>query len=91
MLNTGFDCREILHLVMCRSVRAPSCINKFEGEGHNYTTHQTTFVIYDFQESRVFQHSDTDVFSGPNTGKGFGTATSMPKGGFRPELTELGN
>jgi len=45
MLNTGFDCREILHLVMCRSVRAPSCINKFEGEGHELHHIKKQFVI----------------------------------------------
>jgi type I restriction enzyme, R subunit len=33
MLNTGFDCREVLHLVMCRTVRSPILYKQIRGRG----------------------------------------------------------
>lgn len=94
MLSTGFDCREILHLVMCRPVRSPILYQQIRGRGTRTAPHiqKQRFVIYDFfRNHEYFKDSDTDVFSGPNTGKGSGSSTSMPRGtGFGPELTDLG-
>jgi type I restriction enzyme R subunit len=33
MLDTGFDCREVLHLVMCRRVRSPILYQEMRGRG----------------------------------------------------------
>jgi type I restriction enzyme, R subunit len=33
MLDTGFDCREVLHLVMCRRVRSPILYQQMRGRG----------------------------------------------------------
>jgi len=54
MLNTGFDCREILHLVMCRSVRSPILYQQIRGRGTR-TAPEATVCDLTFQESRVFQ------------------------------------
>jgi len=34
MLDTGFDCREVLHLVMCRRVRSPILYQQMRAFGH---------------------------------------------------------
>ena len=34
MLDTGFDCREVLHLVMCRRVRSPILYQQMRGRGN---------------------------------------------------------
>ncbi len=91
MLDTGFDCREVLHLVMCRRVRSPILYQQMRGRGTRTAPHisKKKFVIYDFFEnSKYFNDSDTDIFTG--TGAGHvpgGTATPSPT---PHELIELG-
>jgi type I restriction enzyme R subunit len=50
MLDTGFDCREVLHLVMCRRVRSPILYQQMRGRGTRTAPHieKKRFVIYDF-------------------------------------------
>ncbi len=52
MLDTGFDCREVLHLVMCRRVRSPILYQQMRGRGTRTAPHinKQKFVIYDFLE-----------------------------------------
>lgn len=91
MLDTGFDCREVLHLVMCRRVRSPILYQQMRGRGTRTASHigKTKFVIYDFfKNHEYFNDSDADVF----TGVGGGRAPSRPATPPKPpgELVELG-
>ncbi|MCZ6673006.1 MAG: DEAD/DEAH box helicase family protein, partial [Verrucomicrobia bacterium] len=91
MLDTGFDCREVLHLVMCRRVRSPILYQQIRGRGTRTADHiqKQKFVIYDFFGNHdYFNDSDTDVF----TGTGGGHATSGDRKPPKPpgELIELG-
>jgi len=91
MLDTGFDCREILHLVMCRRVRSPILYQQMRGRGTRTAPHiqKQKFVIYDFFGNHdYFNDSDIDIFTGPGVGH-------APGGERRPyesasELIELG-
>jgi len=47
-------------------------------------------VIYDFSESRVFQRQRHRCLFGTEYTKALEQQPVCPKGGFRPELTELG-
>lgn len=91
MLDTGFDCRELLHLVMCRRVRSPILYQQMRGRGTRTATHigKEKFVIYDFfRNHEHFNDSDTDIFAG---GTGSGHAPKPGQGGKTPrELIELG-
>ena len=91
MLDTGFDCREILHLVMCRRVMSPILYQQMRGRGTRLAPHiqKKKFVIYDFfNNHKRWNDTDTDVFTGG--GKG-GTAQGGSGGKPEPkELTELG-
>ena len=65
MLDTGFDCREVLHLVLCRRVRSPILYQQMRGRGTRPAPHiqKQKFVIYDFfRNHQYFDDSDTDVF-----------------------------
>jgi type I restriction enzyme R subunit len=91
MLDTGFDCREVLHLVMCRRVRSPILYQQMRGRGTRTAPHigKEKFVIYDFfRNHQYFNDSDADIFTG--TGAGHAPATSKPKGMSQRELVELG-
>ena len=91
MLDTGFDCREVLHLVLCRRVRSPILYQQMRGRGTRTAPHieKKKFVIYDFfRNHQYFNDSDTDVFTGMGGGRTAGGATtpSKPLGA----LVELG-
>ena len=90
MLDTGFDCREVLHLVMCRRVRSPILYQQMRGRGTRTAPHigKKKFVIYDFfGNHEYFNDSDTDIF----TGKGGGGVTRPKSTPPNPrELIELG-
>lgn len=92
MLDTGFDCREVLHLVMCRRVRSPILYQQMRGRGTRTAPHigKEKFVIYDFfRNHEYFNDSDTDIFSG--SGGGGYAAKPRPTGGKTArELIELG-
>ena len=91
MLDTGFDCREILHLVMCRRVRSPILYQQMRGRGTRTAEHiqKKKFVIYDFFENhKYFNDSDTDIFTG--TGKGHAPGGEPKPPGPQRDLVELG-
>lgn len=91
MLDTGFDCREVLHLVMCRRVRSPILYQQMRGRGTRTANHiqKQKFVIYDFFGNHdYFNDSDTDIFTGIGRGHAPGGERKPP----RPpgDLVELG-
>jgi len=91
MLTTGFDCREVLHLVMCRRLRSPILYQQIRGRGTRTAPHidKRKFVIYDFFRNReYFNDSDTDIF----TGIGVGHVSVTLPGTHKPlrDLIELG-
>jgi len=91
MLDTGFDCREVLHLVMCRRVRSPILYQQMRGRGTRTAPHiqKQKFVIYDFfGNHEYFNDSDTDIFTGIGVGRAPGGDRKPP----RPprDLVELG-
>lgn len=92
MLNTGFNCREVLHLVMCRPVRSPILYQQIRGRGTRTAPHidKRKFVIYDFfRNHEYFNDSDTDIFTG--TGQGHVSTTSKLKESVsKGDLIELG-
>lgn len=92
MLDTGFDCREVLHLVMCRRVRSPILYQQMRGRGTRTAPHigKEKFVIYDFfRNHEYFNDSDTDIFSG-SSGGGYAPNPKQPGGKTPRELIELG-
>jgi len=91
MLDTGFDCREVLHLVMARRVRSPILYQQMRGRGTRTAPHidKRKFVIYDFfKNHEYFNDSDADVFTGGGRGRAPGGTTAPPKS--PGELVELG-
>ena len=91
MLDTGFDCREVLHLVMCRRVRSPILYQQMRGRGTRKADHiqKQKFVIYDFfGNHEYFNDSDTDIFTGTGTGRAPGGVHKPPKP--PGDLVELG-
>ncbi|MEJ6479939.1 DEAD/DEAH box helicase family protein [Nostoc punctiforme UO1] len=92
MLNTGFDCREVLHLVMCRTVRSPILYQQIRGRGTRTAPHidKRKFVIYDFfGNHQYFNDSDTDIYA--DTGRGHvSTRSNQQQSRPRSELIELG-
>ena len=88
MLDTGFDFREVLHLVLCRRVRSPILYQQMRGRGTRTAPHiqKQKFVIYDFfRNHQYFDDSDTDVFTG-TTGEQTSDSSTPPT----RELVELG-
>jgi type I restriction enzyme R subunit len=82
MLDTGFDCREVLHLVMCRRVRSPILYQQMRGRGTRTADHiqKQKFVIYDFFGNHdYFNDSDTDIFTGIGRGHAPGGERKPPK------------
>ena len=91
MLDTGFDCRDVLHLVMCRRVFSPILYQQMRGRGTRTAPYigKQKFVIYDFFGNHTyFNDSDTDIF----TGVGGGHITTGPPKPPKPprDLIELG-
>jgi type I restriction enzyme R subunit len=92
MLDTGFDCREVLHLVMCRRVFSPILYQQMRGRGTRIAPHikKKKFVIYDFfQNHKHFNDSDTDVFEWTEEG-GYAPGGAGGKPDPVSELIELG-
>jgi len=92
MLTTGFDCREILHIVLCRKIFSPILYQQIRGRGTRTAPHigKKRFVIYDFfRNHEYFNDSETDIFEGP-AGAGGGGGGKPPPPGTRGELVELG-
>jgi len=81
MLDTGFDCREVLHLLMCRRVRSPILYQQMRGRGTRTAPHirKRKFVIYDFfRNHEYFNDSDAEVFTGTGSGRAPGGAPTPP-------------
>ena len=91
MLDTGFDCREVLHLVLCRRVRSPILYQQMRGRGTRTAPHiqKRKFDIYDFfRNHEYFNDSETEVFTGSaNRPASAGKAPAHPQ---PRELIELG-
>lgn len=82
MLDTGFDCPEVLHLVMCRRVRSPILYQQMRGRGTRTAPRigKKKFVIYDFfRNHEYFNDSDTDIFTGTGGGGGGGGGGPGPE------------
>lgn len=93
MLDTGFDCREILHLVLARGVRSAILYQQMRGRGTRTAPHigKEKFVIYDFFRNRqFFGDSDTDIFTGSGGGHALGSRIGDGAGKPYGGLTELG-
>ena len=91
MLDTGFDCPELLHLVLCRRVRSPILYQQMRGRGTRTSPHiqKQKFVIYDFfRNHQYFNDSDTDLFTGTTGGRAH--RSTPPKHESSRELVELG-
>ncbi len=56
MLDTGFNCREILHLALCRRVRSPILYQQMLGRGTRTAPHigKRRYVVYDFFRNRQY-------------------------------------
>ena len=91
MLDTGFDCPEVLHLVMCRRVRSPILYQQMRGRGTRTAPRieKRKFVIYDFfNNHKYFNDSDTDIFTGTAAGGHIASGIALPRKGKR-DLVEL--
>ncbi len=91
MLDTGFDCREVLHLVLARRVRSPILYQQIRGRGTRTAPHiqKEKFVIYDFfKNHEYFNDSDTDIFTG--TGRGHAPTGPRTEVKLSDRLVELG-
>lgn len=92
MLDTGFNCREVLHLVLARRVGSPILYQQMRGRGTRTAPRigKEKFVIYDFFENRKrFNDSDTDIFAGSGSGHAAAGKRAEPRTSER-ELIELG-
>ena len=88
MLTTGFDCPEVLHIVMCRKIFSPILYQQIRGRGTRTAPHigKKQFVIYDFfRNHQYFNDDGADITV---TGGGGGGGTKPP--GPPRELIELG-
>ncbi len=91
MLSTGFDCREVLHLVMCCRIRSPILYQQVRGRGTRVAPHigKQRFMIYDFfRNHQHFNDSDEDFFAGTGRGSSSGGSGGGPRS--PRELIELG-
>jgi type I restriction enzyme, R subunit len=91
MLDTGFDCPEVLHLVMCRRVRSPIMYQQMRGRGTRTAPKiaKRKFVIYDFfNNHKYFNDSDTDIFTGTGSGGNVASGIALPRKPNR-DLVEL--
>lgn len=90
MLDTGFDCPTVLHLVMARRVRSPILYQQMRGRGTRTAPRigKKKFVIYDFfGNHQYFNDSDTDIFTGIGAAAGSRPKTTLPA---PHDLIELG-
>lgn len=90
MLDTGFDLREVLHLVMARRVRSPILYQQMRGRGTRTAPHigKQRFVIYDFFRNHEY-FEDTGWETSGLAGSGGGGTTTPSPIPLR-ELIELG-
>ena len=90
MLTTGFDCPDVLHIVMARKIFSPILYQQIRGRGTRRCDRigKKRFVIYDFfRNHEYFNDSETEVFTGSGGGH---ASVPRPRGGGSQELIELG-
>lgn len=90
MLTTGFDCPDVLHLVLARRIFSPTLYQQIRGRGTRRCDRigKKRFVIYDFfRNHEFFNDSETDPFEDGGSGRGGSTRPKRPGPG---ELLELG-
>lgn len=82
MLDTGFDCREVLHIVLCRRVRSPILYQQMLGRGTRTAPHigKKRFVVYDFFRNRRYFEEHGFV----QEGRGIASASSADGGESKP-------
>ncbi len=88
MLTTGFDCPEVLHIVMCRKIFSPILYQQIRGRGTRTAPHigKKQFVIYDFfRNHQYFNDDGADITVSGGGGGGGGKPPGPPR-----ELIELG-
>ncbi len=81
MLDTGFDCPEVVNLVMARFTRSTVLYRQMRGRGTRKADHisKTGFTIFDFVGVTDFHGDDeTDIDGGPVRGAGRRTASGEP-------------
>lgn len=91
MLDTGFDCPEVLHLVLCRRVRSPILYQQMRGRGTRTAPRidKRFFVIYDFFGNREYFNDEEGGGGMTGSGLGSGGGSKGPKPQPR-DLKELG-
>ncbi len=90
MLTTGFDCPDVLHIVLARRIFSPILYQQIRGRGTRRCDRigKKRFVIYDFfRNHEYFNDSETDPFEDAGSGTGGAGRPNSP--GSR-ELIELG-
>ena len=91
MLTTGFDCPDVLHIVMARRIFSPILYQQIRGRGTRLCKRigKKRFVIYDFfRNHEHFNDSETDIFTGSGGGSASAPGTTKPTSAG--ELIELG-
>lgn len=88
MLTTGFDCPEVLHVVMCRKIFSPILYQQIRGRGTRTAPRigKTQFVIYDFFRNHQYFNDDGAEITGTGGSSGGGRKPPGPP----TELIELG-
>ncbi len=88
MLTTGFDCPEVLHIVMCRKIFSPILYQQIRGRGTRTCPRigKKQFVIYDFFRNHQYFNDDGAEITGTGGGGGGGRKPPGPP----KELIELG-
>ena len=87
MLTTGFDCPEVLHIVMCRKIFSPILYQQIRGRGTRTAPQigKKQFVIYDFFRNHQYFNDDGADITVTGGGGGGGKPPGPPR-----ELIELG-
>ncbi len=92
MLTTGFNCTDVIHLVLCRRVLSPILIRQIMGRGTRTCEKigKTGFIVYDFFRNRdLHPEIEEEVPPGGSIGGSGGERPKKPKHPPK-ELVELG-
>jgi len=91
MLTTGFDCPEVLNIVLARPIASPTTYIQIKGRGtRKYTfsdgTEKKNFLLHDFCEVVKFFEEEYDFEAPLPTPAGGGTGTPPPPPPPPPEV-----
>jgi len=92
MLTTGFNCTDVIHLVLCRRILSPILIRQIMGRGTRTcpAIGKNAFIVYDFFRNRdLHPDLEEEVPPGGSIGGGDGARRKEPKPPPR-DLIELG-